>query len=145
MSWKTNPIMEWWDDRLAEPGWVKISDHNRGPLSIDVERIENKQRTVGGTLRRYVVTKKRNFSTSWDNIPSKKVAMLANGEAGEWMEDFHNDHDGAFKIRLREGSDINSETGIEEVTVMISDFSKEVIKRGANTDLWTLSLTLEEV
>lgn len=141
MSWKTNPIMEWWDGF----SWVKISDHNRSPLSVDIERIENKKRMADGTLRRYVVSKKRSFSCSWDNLPSKKVQLLANGEAGEWMEEFHNTHDGAFMIRLREGSDINSEIGIEEVEVMISDFSKEVLKRGPNTDLWSLSITLEEV
>lgn len=141
MSWKTNPIMEWWDGF----SWVKISDHNRSSLSIDIERIENKKRMADGTLRRYVVSKKRSFSCSWDNLPSKKVQLLANGEAGEWMEEFHNTHDGAFMIRLREGSDINSEIGIEEVEVMISDFSKEVLKRGPNTDLWSLSITLEEV
>ena len=31
------------------------------------------------------------------------------------------------------------------VNVMISDFSKEVIKRGQKSDLWNVSLTLEEV
>lgn len=145
MSWKDNPIMEWWDDRLPVPAWVKISDHNRSPLNIDTERIENKSRMADGTLRRYVVAKKRTFSCSWDNLPSKPTQMLANGQAGDWMEQFHEDHDGEFLIRLREGSDQGSETGIEEVLVMISDFSKEVVKRSTAADLWTLSITLEEV
>lgn len=144
MSWKNNPIMEWWDVRDT-PGWVKISDHNRSPLSISTERFETNTRMADGTLRRYYVTKKRTFSCSWENLPSEEGTLLANGKAGSWMEQFHNDTNSSFLIRLRRGSDQNTETGIEEATVMITDFSKEVTKRGPNTDLWSLDITLEEV
>jgi hypothetical protein len=139
--------MEWWDTR-GTPAWVKISDHNRSPLSVDVERIENKQRMADGTLRRYSVTKKRTWSCSWENLPSEEGNLLANGKAGSWMEQYHNDTDGSFLMRLRKGADqgkATSDSSIEEVRVIISDFSKEVTKRGPNTDLWSLDITLEEV
>lgn len=149
MSWKTNPIMEWWDTR-GTPQWVKITDHNRSPLSVSWERLESKQRMVDGTLRRYVVTKKRTWSCSWENLPSATGAsLLAGGQAGDWMEQFHFDTDGSFLMRLRRGSDTNTPTNslssTQEVRVMITDFSKEVVKRGPITDLWSLSITLEEV
>lgn len=145
MAWTTNPIMEWHDGT----NWIQISDHGRSALSISIERIENKNRMADGTLRRYVVAKKKNFSCSWDNFPSVKTSFLANGDwAGNEMEAFHNSTDGAFQMRLRAGSAQDTEilgSNIVEFTVMISDFSKEVVKRGQGFDLWSMSVTLEEV
>lgn len=142
MSWQENPVMEW-----SETGstWTKISDHGRSPLSISVERIETKQRMANGRMRRYTVGKKRTFSCSWDNLPDKKTDFLANGEAGTWMENFHDRVDGPFLIRLRSGSDKGKTSGFDSYLVVITDFSKEVVKRGPNFDLWSLDLTLEEV
>lgn len=146
MGWTDNPIMEWSTDGGAT--WTKISDHGRSPLSVSVERIENKQRMANGTLRRYVVSKKRSWSTSWENLPDKNVAFLANGQAGSWMENFHNTVDGSFHMRVRAGSD--RDTSITELDgevyeVMITEFSKEIIKRGQAFDIWALDMTLEEV
>jgi hypothetical protein len=96
-------------------------------------------------LRRYSVAKKRTWTCSWDNLPStnsKGVTSFTTadgGWAGEDMEDFHNRTDGSFQMQLRRG-----DTTVTTVTVMISDFSKEVLKRGV-VDLWNLDITLEEV
>lgn len=152
MSWQDNAIMFWHDGNQYQ----KITDHNRQPLSVSVERIENKQRMANGTMRRYVVAKKRTWSASWDMLPSRRDATYAGkdglntvdgGWAGEDIENFHNAVDGAFKMKLRggddEATDVNS-TSIEEVTVMITDFSKDIVKRGV-VDFWDLTVTLEEV
>jgi hypothetical protein len=152
MTWRTNVGMEWWDTRVysghSSPSWVKISDHNRAELEVSVERIENESRMTDGTYRRYTVGKKRSWSTSWSFFPSKSVPLLVNGQSGEWMEQFHADTDGSFLMRLRKGADdgkATTDSSIEEVTVVISDFSKTIVKRGKNTDLWSLDLTLKEV
>jgi hypothetical protein len=153
MGWQDNPIMEW---SLDGTTWTKISDHGRSPLDIAIERIENKQRMADGRLRRYVVGKKRSFSCSWDNMPSKATSFLANGQAGDWLEDFHNTVNGSFKMRLRAGSDVSASSITRNGTendldnervfdVMISDFTKQIIKRGPAFDLWSLDITLEEV
>lgn len=146
MGWTTNPIMEWSTD--GGTNWTKISDHGRSPLSVSVERLETKQRMAGGTLRRYVVAKKRTFSCSWENLPDKATTFLANGQTGDWMENFHNTVDGPFHMRLREGSDQDTTfTGLNGTiyVVMITDFSKEVTKRGKAFDLLNVDITLEEV
>lgn len=147
MSWTTNPIMEWSTD--GGTTWTKVTDHGRSPLSISVERIESKQRMASGTLRRYVVAKKRTFSCSWENLPDRLTSFLANGETpGQWIENFHDTTDGSFLMRLRAGSDRTlTLTGLNGkiIEVMISDFSKEVIKRGVDFDLWSIDITLEEV
>lgn len=150
MGWQENPIMEWLDPRPDSPtfgDWVKISDHGREPLAIAIERIENKQRMADGTLRRYVVAKKRTFSTAWSNFPSVATDFLANGQPGEWMEQFHNEVNGEFKMRLRAGSDRGTATAslTEEYMVMITDFSKDIEKRGLQFDMWSMDITLEEV
>jgi hypothetical protein len=140
MGWQDNPIMEW---SLDGTTWTKISDHGRSPLDIAIERIENKQRMADGRL-------------SWDNMPSKATSFLANGQAGDWLEDFHNTVNGSFKMRLRAGSDVSASSITRNGTendldnervfdVMISDFTKQIIKRGPAFDLWSLDITLEEV
>lgn len=140
MAWKDNAIMFWHDGT----GFKKITDHNRSPLSVSVERIETKQRMADSTMRRYVVAKKRTWSADWSNIPSTNskaggLSTVDGGWAGEDIEKFHNTTDGAFQMQLRRGDGT-----VETVTVMIIDFSKEIVKRGT-VDLWDLSITLEEV
>lgn len=146
MAWTTNAGMEWSFDNGAT--WTRISDHGRSPISVSVERIETKQRMADGRMRRYVVSKKRTFSASWENFPDKATTFLANGQPGNWMENIHNTENGSFHIRLRSGSDDGvNYTGLNGtvVEVMITDFSKEVVKRGKAFDLWSLDITLEEV
>jgi hypothetical protein len=154
MAWTSNAIMFWSSDNGTT--WNKISDHNREPLAISWERIERKNRMADGTLRRYTVAKKRSFSTSWTMLPSKrnssyngKVGMTTvdDGWSGEEMESFYNTIDGRFLMKIRKGIDeakAITDGTIEVVPVMITDFSKDIEKRGV-VDLWTINLTLEEV
>ena len=54
MPWTTNSIMSW----RSEAGTIiRVTDHGRGPLSENIERIENRTRMADGTLRRYTVAK----------------------------------------------------------------------------------------
>ena len=139
MSWTSNAAMFWNDGGTFQ----KITDHNRQPLTVTIERIEKKARMVNGTLRRYTVAKKRSWQTSWENVPSTNnnggLTTADGGWAGEDIENFHDTTDGAFDMQLRDGDGT-----IETVTVMISDFSKDIAKRGV-VDLWNISITLDEV
>jgi hypothetical protein len=154
MGWKENAIMYWSSDNGTT--WNKITDHNREPLSINTERIERKNRMADGTLRRYTVGKKRSFSTGWSLLPSRRNATYAgkkglttvdDGWSGEEIENFHNTVDGRFLMKLRKGIDeakAITDGTIEVIPVMISDYSKDIEKRGV-IDLWTINITLEEV
>ena len=151
-----NSIMEWSVDYnpADQTGtWVKVTDHNRAPVNVETERIETKQRMANGTLRKYVVAKKRTWSTSWDMLPSRNDVVgfpgtVDGGLAGEDMEDFQDVNNGAFYMRLRNGSgDITA----GPVLVMISDFGKSVVRRSPSGDgvrsleFWDLDISLEEV
>lgn len=139
MAWKDNSMMFWNNGST----FVKVTDHNRSALTVDYERIERKQRMADGTLRRHTVAKKRTWACNWDMIPSTNVAGMKTadgGLSGEEIEAFHDVNNGQFQMQLRKGNGV-----ITTVTVMIAEFSKEVVRRGPNADLWNLSITLEEV
>lgn len=153
MGWRENAIMYWSKDGT---NWNRISDHNRAPLNISFERIGTSNRMANGTLRRYSVAKKRSFNASWTMFPSKVsplyggktgLGTVDGGWAGEDIEKFYNETDGEFYVKLRKGTDeakAVADGTIETVKVMVSDFSKDIEKRGV-VDLWSLSITLEEV
>lgn len=161
MAWTTNPVMSW---RSTTGTVIRLSDHGRSPLSENIERIENKNRMADGTLRRYTVAKKRSWSCSWDSLPSTNNAPVGNlktadgGMAGEDLENWARDNDGIFRLILRRGSAIDKaapnpaegllpyqDADFYIANVMITEFDKEVVKRGRYVDLWDLSVTLEEV
>lgn len=132
--------MSWFDGL----NFVKITDHNRGPVQLTVERIETKSRMGDGTMRKYSVAKKRSWALTWTNIPSRTrfgaLNTVDGGMDGSSMEEFHNAHDDEFDIKVLDGE------GAEEIfTVMISDFSKDIVQRGISNDYWNLNITLEEV
>jgi hypothetical protein len=123
MKWNGNPITE----------------HNRKPLNIDIDRIERSQRMANGHLRKYIVAKKKKFSVSWDMLP-KGVSFAVDGKwAGGAIESFCDTQNDSFTLEIT-----NIDATVETYTVMISDFSKEIVKRGTQ-DFWNISVTMEEV
>lgn len=152
-----NTIMEWsidYDPATPEAAtWVKLSDHNREAVGVDFTRIETKQRMVTGTMRKYVVAKKRTWSTSWDMLPSHNditnfPGTVDGGMSGSELESYQDTENGSFYMRMKSG-DGTVTTG--PVEVMISEFSKSVVKRSPTGDgtksleFWDVSLSVEEV
>lgn len=125
--------------RLMRWNGNAITDHNRGQLSIDVERIEKKQRMANGTLRKYIIADKRTFSTQWTNLPKLSSQTVDGFWAGEEMEAFYNTIPGTFSLELTDG-----DTEVYTFNVMMSEFTKNVLKRGS-VDFWEISVSMEEV
>jgi len=48
-----------------------LSDHNRGEIDISTERLEQRQRTINGSMRSYQIADKLNISWSWSLLPSR--------------------------------------------------------------------------
>lgn len=160
MSWKDNSLIFL---EVQKGQYTKLSDHNRSPLTEDIERIETKKRMAHGTLRRYSVVKKRTYSCSWELLPSTNdiaggLKTVDGGMSGEDLENLHNTRNTPIRMLLRRGSARGitnvpapsdlvlpyQDDNFYIVNVMISDFSKETVKRG-KVDLWNISITFEEV
>jgi hypothetical protein len=140
-------------DLLATPAgttktWNKVSEHNRSPLEINVERIEAITRTSNGTLRKNHIADKRSFSMSWEMLPSYRDLTVDGGWGAEDLRQFYLSDDGkkTFNIRInlaKTGSD-QSSSGYESYTVSFSNCSFSVLKRGLQPH-WSVSLTMDEV
>lgn len=141
---------------------IKVTDHGRGPLSENVERIGVDKRMADGTLRRQFIGLKRKWSAQWENLPSTNSVSNGfqtadGGMAGEDIERFYFETPGKFRMVLRRGSAIDlpvpnvaesalpyEDDNFYIVNVMLTDFNKEVRKRGT-VDLWNAGVSLEEV
>lgn len=153
-GWKDNAIMSW--------SGIKVTDHGRASLSESTERIGVDRRMADGTLRRQYVGIKRKWSVNWENLPSTNdtvggIKTVDGGMAGEDIESFYYNTPGKFRMILRRGSAIDlpipnpaesalpyEDDNFYIVNVMLTDFTKEVNKRGV-VDLWSVSVALEEV
>lgn len=137
--------------------YLYLSDNNRSDLAVSFERIEYKQRMINGTMRSYHVADKKNFSTSWDKLPSRKT-MVTEYDAdarnkfagGQEMLKWYEDHVGSFWMLLVYDIDssiskTNIKQNIEKVNVFFENFSYNIAKRGIDLDLWDIDLSLVEV
>lgn len=118
----------------------KLSDHNRAPISITPERIENRKRMANGTMRNFVVATKRKIKTSWENIPFDDARTVDGFWGAESMTNFYNDTFGEFTIRITYGDNT-----FEDILVMFADFSSVLRKRSKYTDLYNIDISFEEV
>ena len=135
--------------------YLYISDNNRAELAVSFERIEYKQRMINGTMRSYHVADKKNFSTSWDKLPSRKSEVTEYSASskfagGQEMLKWYEDHTGDFWMLLVYDYDPSMQkTGVkknvEKVNVFFENFSYNVVERGFDLDLWNIDLSLVEV
>lgn len=140
-------------DLLATPPgtiktWNKVTEHNRSPVELNIERIERVVRTSNGTLRKNHIADKRSFSMSWEMLPSYRNLTVDGGWGAEDLRQFYLSDDGkkTFNIRInlaKTGSD-QSSSGFEPYTVSISNCNFTVVKRGLQPH-WNVSLTMDEV
>jgi hypothetical protein len=97
-----------------------LSDHNRGEMQFNATRIEQRQRTINGTMRSYHIADKLNMSVSWTNLPSRSYTTdpgfntsgITNitgpsqeftsdgGAGGSELLDWYDNHKGPFYMFL---------------------------------------------
>jgi hypothetical protein len=58
------------DEALLDQFMI-LSDHNRGELQFKQNRIEQRQRTINGSMRSYHIADKLSMSLSWNMLPSR--------------------------------------------------------------------------
>lgn len=160
------------NEELILEEFMILTDDNRGPIDVSIERIEKSARTVNGRMRSFHIADKLSFSVSWSNVPSRaypsspqfssvgasavKPHTSDGGAGGAEILDWYERYTGSFWLYLAydkytnfdpvSGQYDNLPRYNEVVEVMFSDFSYSITKRGGGTyDFWDISLTLEEV
>lgn len=116
-----------------------ITDHNRQPLTVENERIVKEDRMANGTMRRWYVADKRTFSCSWEMVPKPTNRTVDGFWGGDAIENFYYSTPGSFTLETTD-----ADGTVETFTVMFTDFSKDIVKRGG-VDLWNISVTMIEV
>lgn len=140
--------------------YLYLTDDGREAVSVQPQRIETKQRMINGRMRSYYITDKKTFSTSWENIPSRKTrATVADGVtdqitsdgfgAGIDIKDWYETYSGSFWLMLiydnnLTGGEATNPAQIETYNVFFESFDYNIIKRGQYNDLWSVSISLVE-
>lgn len=138
------------------PNWIALSEHNRQPVSISQNRIQSVTRMSNGTLRKFFIADKKEFSTSWTMLPSFSNMTIDAGYGALDLKSYFEGSKGRgiFKLKVVYGKNQTSPYAIREeiFTVSFASCSFELIKRNVKFDklnppqeFWNVSVTLEEV
>lgn len=125
-----------------------FTEHNRAPISLDYEQIENTVRTADGTMRKFVIAKKKSFTLSWSMLPSD-TALTVDGKPGAGaIKNFYDTYFGSkivmgIKHHQQSTTNISSVTA-ESVNVFITSFSYEIVKRMPSYDYVNVSISFVE-
>jgi len=136
---------------------IKLSDHNRQPISIQTNRIEKQQRMANGTLRKFFIIDKKSININWNMLPSLSTFTV---DAGYGAMDLKSFYEGTaakasgalsgksnFDVSLVYGG-----TATETFNMVFTACSFELVKRNVKQvpgdtaqEFWNVSLSMEEV
>ena len=126
-----------------------LTEHNRGPVTVETERFEKVARMANGSLRKLFIADKKLVSASWTMVPSY-TTMTADGYWGaENIKAFYlSTHgQGTFNVKIA----YNLER-TETFLASFSSFSSTMVRRNIRNSaeqvaeaFWDISISLEEV
>ena len=141
--------------------WYSLTDHNRQPIQMDVELIENQARMANGSLRKYIVSKKYKIATNWSFLPTKTSETVDVNHGAAWLESFYQTNAGVpvyLKIVMSEidpsailgfaPDDYNFQSAVHNATtysVFITSFTKTIVKRTKVCDYVNMSIEFTEI
>ena len=78
----------------ASPVGYPLTEHNRQPINISYEIVENSARMSNGAMRKYITSRKKKVSVSWTNIPTAGgITFTADSNFGAaWMQAFYEEY-----------------------------------------------------
>ena len=154
--------------KVSSPVEFIFTEHNRSTVPVSYEYIENSQRMANGTMRKYVIAKKRNFTVSWTMLPSRSDLTIDQKQGAEAIQAFHNKYYGQKltivlkyhgasasskasygAVAVNGSSSENSVMTEESIDVFINSFSYDIQKRlngpnGKSFDYVNLSIGFVE-
>jgi hypothetical protein len=124
--------------------FTSVSEHNRQPIQVSTNRIEQTTRMSNGTLRKFFIADKKQFSISWTMLPAT-TSYTADGYWGaKNLIDFYDSSTGQGTFRIKLNYAQQGTESFTTYTVNCTSFSSTLVKRGAVAH-WDISMTLEEV
>ena len=128
--------------------WIRLSEHNRREIGINIQRIEQSQRMANGSLRKFFVADKKQFSVSWNMLPGSRIYTIDNEWGALDLIEFYNSSEGqsTFDIRLNFAKTGTSQesSGYEPYTVSCTSFNATLVRRG-EIPFYNISMSMEQV
>jgi hypothetical protein len=128
-------------------GQLTLSDHSRSPLSVNYEMIENSQRMANGTLRKYIISKKRSLSCSWELLPTINDLVVDGNASALSMKRFF-EVNNVYPMNMTLYYKRNSSADFsysETIEVFWDSFNFDVIKRYKDFDYWNITTDFMEI
>ena len=133
----------------AANAWQKITEHNRSPIALDVQRFEQTSRMANGSLRKLFIADKKSLSTSWSMLPSYSTMTVDGGWGAEDLKTFYLSAKGQGTFNVRIAYNLSR---TEEFVASFSACSFNIIKRNVKEKssdtaqlFWDVTIALEEV
>lgn len=135
---------------------IKLSEHNRAPVSLSPNRIEKKQRMGNGAIRKFYIADKESISVSWNKLPSFSTYTIDGGYGAIDLKQFYDGTEskasGAKSGRTTFDVTIKYGGTTKTMEMIFTSLSLEVVNRNVKQasndtaqEFWNVSMTLEEV
>jgi hypothetical protein len=132
----------------------RVTEHNRSPLSLNINRIETGQRMANGIMRKYFIADKLSVNVSWEMLPSFRNETVDGAWGAEDLKNFYESTAGRLPFRIKLNPTVFSIDLVEQsdgaladdytYTMMFSSCDFTIIKRGLQP-FWSVNLSLEQV
>ena len=135
---------------------IKLSEHNRQPVSISKTRIEQSKRMSNGTFRKFFIADKEAISVSWNMLPSFSTFTLDGGYGAVDLKAFYEGtaakSAGALSGQSTFDVSINYGSATRQMEMVFTSCSFEIVKRNVKQDIadapqefWNVSISMEQV
>ena len=135
---------------------IKLSEHNRQPVSISTTRIEQSKRMSNGTFRKFFIADKEAISVSWNMLPSFSTFTVDGGYGAVDLKSFYEGNAaksaGALSGRSTFDVSINYGSVTKQLEMVFTSCSFEIVRRNVkeNTgdtpqEFWNVSISMEQV
>lgn len=121
-----------------------VTEHNRRPIEVSTNRIEQTVRMANGTLRKFYIDDKKTFSISWDMLPATTTYTTDGNWGAKNLIDFYESSLGQDVFRIKLNYAQQGSASFDTYTVNCTSFNATLVKRGVVAH-WNISITLEEV
>jgi hypothetical protein len=135
---------------------IKLSEHNRQPVSIGKTRIEQTKRMNNGLMRKFFIAEKETISVSWNMLPSFSTMTVDGGYGAVDLKTFYegvaSKAAGALSGRSTFDVSISYGNTVKNMEMMFTSCSFEIVKRNVKEqttdspqEFWNVSISMEEI